>query len=63
MDKKILVKQILTRMQLSTMSPKERMMWTVLLPVMGDEQLKKLDVSLEKETDQLMDLYLATTNV
>ena len=63
MNKKEIVKQILTRIQLSTMSPKERMMWTILLPIMNEEKLHKLSESLEKETDQLMDLYLESTNV
>ena len=58
MDKKALVKQILMRMQLSTMSPKERMMWTVFLPIMSEEKLTELHASLEKETEALMDLYL-----
>ena len=58
MDKKTLVKQILMRMQLSTMSPKERMMWTVFLPIMNEEKLLELHTSLEKETEALMDLYL-----
>lgn len=58
MNKKELVKQILTRMQLSTMSPKERMMWTIFLPLMSEKKLAELNASLEKEIDALMDLYI-----
>ena len=58
MDKKTLVKQILMRMQLSTMSPKERMMWTIFLPIMSEDKLAELQASLEKETEALMDLYI-----
>ncbi len=58
MDKKSLIKQVLMRMQLSSMSPQERMMWTVFLPLMSEKKITELKDSLEKETEALMDLYL-----
>ncbi len=58
MKKREIIKSILLHLQMSTMTAKEKSMWTVLLPTLGDAELKKLNDSLKKEVDQLMDLYL-----
>ena len=63
MDKKKIIKSILIRLQLSLMEAKEKALWTVLLPTFGDSELKRLDKILEKEVDDLMDLYLKTQKI
>ena len=56
MDIKTLRRQTLSYIQLSTMSDKEKAMWTVMLPTMNEKELKKLHDILEKEINALMDL-------
>ena len=58
MKKTTTIKRILSNIQLSSMSAKEKMMWTILLPTLGDIELEKLDQSLQKEINATMDLYL-----
>ncbi len=56
MQNKELIKQTLAYLQLSTMSPKEKSMWTLMVPSMNEDELRKLNTSLQKEIDALMDL-------
>ncbi len=58
MVKKALIKEVLSLVQLSTMEPKEKAMWMLLLPEMKEPQILKLKKSLEKEIREITDLYL-----
>ena len=53
-----LIKETLSMIQLSTMEPKEKAMWMMLLSEMEEKQILKLKKSLEKETSGLNDLLL-----
>lgn len=58
MDKKEITKEIIKYLQLSTMEPREKAMWMLLLPDMEAEKLNKLKSALEKEVNAITDLYL-----
>ncbi len=58
MDRNATTKQIVQYLQMSTLEPKEKAMWFLLLPHMDDDQLTKLSANLEKETSVLTDMYL-----
>lgn len=60
MNRKTLIKDIISKLDLSTMSEKEKAMWIILLPNMEEKHLKKLKTSLDKETDSLTSLYMET---
>lgn len=57
MASKELVRETLKNLQLSTMSNREKAMWTLLLPSMPDDYIEKLNKVLEAEIDELMDIY------
>ncbi len=58
MEKKEITKEIIKYLQLSTMEPREKAMWMLLLPDMETEKLNKLKSALEKEVNAITDLYL-----
>ena len=58
---KKLVTEIIKYIQLSTMEPREKAMWMLLLPGMQKEKLTKLKVTLEKEVNAITELYLETS--
>ncbi len=58
MDKKAITKEIIKYLQLSTMEPREKAMWMLLLPDMETEKLNKLKSALKKEVNAITDLYL-----
>ena len=62
MQRKNIIQDILGKMELSTMSGKEKAMWTILLPNMEEKHLLKLQKSLNKETENLTNLYMETIN-
>jgi hypothetical protein len=53
-----LIREIINYIQLSTMEPREKAMWMLLLPQMEEAKLLKLKTSLEKEVNAITDLYL-----
>lgn len=55
---KKLVTSIINYLQLSTMEPKEKAMWMILLPEMEKDKLEKLDKTLQKEVNAITNLYL-----
>ncbi len=55
-NKEKLQQKILGYLQLSTMSDKEKSMWTLLLPTLNEEETKKFHDILEKEINSLMEL-------
>jgi len=58
MIKKEITKEIIKYLQLSTMEPREKAMWMLLLPDMEAEKLNKLKNALKKEVNAITDLYL-----
>lgn len=62
MQLKNIIQDILGKMELSSMSGKEKAMWTILLPNMEEKHLLKLQKSLNKETENLTNLYMETIN-
>lgn len=61
MNKDELTKQIISYIQLSTMEPREKAMWMLILPHMEERHVIKLKDLLEKEVNSIMDLYLEAT--
>lgn len=59
---KKLVTSIINYLQLSTMEPKEKAMWMLLLPEMEKEKLEKLDKTLQKEVNAITSLYLEASS-
>ena len=55
-NKEKLQQKILGYLQISTMSDKEKSMWTLLLPTLNDKETQKLHDILEKEINSLMEL-------
>ena len=53
-----LIKQIIPFIQLSSMQPREKAMWLLLIPAMEESHLLKLKASLEKEVNTMTDIYL-----
>lgn len=53
-----LIKQIIPFIQLSSMQPREKAMWLLLIPAMEESHLLKLKASLEKEINTMTDIYL-----
>lgn len=62
MENKQIIKEIINYLQLSTMEPKEKAMWMLLMPDMEVEKLAKLKTTLEKEVNAITDLYLETVS-
>jgi len=60
MENKQIIKEIINYLQLSTMEPREKAMWMLLMPDMEPEKLAKLKETLEKEVNAITDLYLET---
>lgn len=60
MANKQIIKEIINYLQLSTMEPREKAMWMLLMPDMEMEKLSKLKATLEKEVNAITDLYLET---
>ncbi len=58
MENQQLIKEIINYLQLSTMEPREKAMWMLLVPDMETEKLAKLKATLEKEVNAITDLYL-----
>jgi len=58
MDRKELIKQVITYLRLSNMEEKESSMWTFLLPNMEDAHLEKLLNLLKEEAGAKTDLFL-----
>ena len=58
MNKDQLIKSILQLMELSSMADDEKSMWTIFVPSMEENELTKLKTVLEKEVNQLTDIYL-----
>lgn len=58
MENKQIVKDIINYLQLSTMEPREKAMWMLLMPDMEEDKLIKLKTTLEKEVNAITDLYL-----
>lgn len=57
------VREIIKYLQLSTMEPREKAMWMLLLPQMEEDKLVRLKHTLEKEVNQITDLYLQAASV
>jgi len=55
------IKDVIAYLQLSTMDPKERAMWMLLLPQMQEEEVSKLKTILQKEVNSMTELYLQAT--
>lgn len=53
-----LKKKVLELVELSSMEEKEKVMWNVLVPSMIEAELLKFQGILEKEVNQLTELYL-----
>lgn len=53
-----LIDETLQLMELSSMSQEERNMWTVLLPSLQQEEIKKLHDALDREIKKMTDIYL-----
>lgn len=62
-QKKTTIREIINYLQLSTMEPREKAMWMLLLPQMEEEKLGKLKKTLEKEVNAITDLYLEASSV
>lgn len=60
MDKNTQITNVLQKLQSSTMSEKEKTMWTILLPSMEESHITKLEASLDKEINNINELYLDT---
>ena len=58
MDRKELIKQVITYLRISSMEEKESSMWTFLLPNMEDAHLEKLLNLLKEEAGAKTDLFL-----
>ncbi|MCB9809365.1 hypothetical protein H6771_00075 [Candidatus Peribacteria bacterium] len=58
-EKKDLIRSMLLYLQVSTMDPKEKATWTLLMPSMSMEQLRGLEAILQEEVHGLADLYLS----
>jgi hypothetical protein len=62
MAKQQLIRETINLIQLSTMEPKEKALWMLLLPKMEEAQILKLKASLGKEINAITDLYLKAVN-
>lgn len=60
MDRNTLIASIVTLLQASTMEPKEKAMWLILIPQMEEADLVKLQDVLQKEVNAMTNLYLET---
>jgi hypothetical protein len=60
MDRNKLITDIVTLLQASTMEPKEKAMWLILIPQMEETDLVKLQDVLQKEVSAMTNLYLET---
>jgi hypothetical protein len=60
MDRNKLIADIVTLLQASTMEPKEKAMWLILIPQMEETDLVKLQDVLQKEVSAMTNLYLET---
>jgi hypothetical protein len=58
MEKKEIVKEVITYLQMSFMDEKEKSMWLFLIPNMEVEHLEKLEKLLKAEASQKVDLFL-----
>jgi len=54
-----LIQQILIYMQVSTIEPREKLGWTLMMPSMTIEQLTELEDILREDVQGLADLYLS----
>jgi hypothetical protein len=57
-----LIKDTISLIQLSSMEPREKAMWLLLIPQMEEDKLLKLKKALEKEVNAITDLYLEALN-
>jgi len=62
-QKKTTIRKVINYLQLSTMEPREKAMWMLMLPHMEEEKLAKLERTLEKEVNAITDLYLEASSV
>jgi hypothetical protein len=62
MAKQQLIRETINLIQLSTMEPKEKALWMLLLPQMKEAQILKLKASLSKEINAITDLYMKAVN-
>lgn len=60
MDRNKLITDIVTLLQASTMEPKEKAMWLILIPQMEETDLVRLQDVLQKEVSAMTNLYLET---
>jgi hypothetical protein len=60
MDRNKLIADIVTLLQASTMEPKEKAMWLILIPQMEETDLVRLQDVLQKEVSAMTNLYLET---
>lgn len=63
MENKKIIKEIINYLQLSTMEPKEKAMWMLIMPDMENDKLLKLRATLEKEVNAITDLYLKSVSI
>ncbi len=57
MENETLIKKITPLLQSSTMEPKEKAMWTLLIPSMEKPHLEKLLDILTRETNAFTEMY------
>jgi hypothetical protein len=60
MDHNKLIADIVTFLQASTMEPKEKAMWLLLIPHMDEKDLVKLQEVLQREVSAMTNIYLET---
>lgn len=57
-----LIEDTLKLLRVSSMDEEERNMWTIFLPSMETKEIEQFKQILEKEVNQLMDIYLEAKN-
>jgi len=53
-----IARRLIPLLQMSTMSYKERLLWLIMIPLMDEKLLLKLEDSIKKESEGLTDLYM-----